>query len=568
VSRRLPTKYAMIVKSFGRLTWYRQNRTFLLLSQDYTKSVHLQEDRRLELHGQGELHHFLRLPRYGRDLCYDRRSTEVLIPSVGLDKEGLGEVYRLSLERGTFLKSFQIEVGIDEGVENTGLQGSVDVGAVNTGIVAEGSHGLYAFGTTLGTLEFWDPRVKSRIATFQAFRGAEVTAMEYNPSGLGFAVGSSSGQFSLYDLRSPAALLTKDHGYGFPLKKLQYLSTPASSEVKILSCDKKALKIFDEKDGKLWASVHADGLNDVAWIKDTGMLLTANEGPHQNAFFIPQLGPAPKWCSFLERMVEEMQETPRETYDNYKFLTMPELKSLSLSHLVGKTNLLRPYMHGYFVASKLYDQARIIANPYDWEEEKAKRIQDKVEKERASRIRGTKKVKVNQKLVDKLLKKQERREKIDLEAGLLGDERFRDIFEDEDFKIDETSREFQALNPSTKVGSAHNQDGSEVSESSEDSLDSDGSADDPIPIRKPENAIVMRASSSKEQGSRSHDTVLGSRVQKSRVIKHRQGDMVGEKSVTFVPESNRKGTAEPAPTAPTKHRDNRRSASGNTFRKI
>src|SRR5262249_46990524 len=155
-----------------------------------------------------------------------------------------------------------------------------------------------------------------------------------------------------------------------------------------------------------------------------------------HSFFIPQLGPAPKWCSFLDNMVEEMEEEVHtETYDDYKFLTMPELKSLSLEHLIGKTNLLRPYMHGYFVASKLYEQARSIANDYVWEEDRAKRVKEKVEKERASRIRGNKKVKVNQKLADKILKRQERRERVDTEAGSLGDSRLGKLFEDEEFAV-------------------------------------------------------------------------------------------------------------------------------------
>src|SRR5262249_43391429 len=212
------------------------------------------------------------------------------------------------------------------------------------------------------------------------------------------------------------------------------------SEPKMLSADKRILKIWDEQDGKPWTSVEPTvDINCVAWYKNSGMFLTANEGKQQHAFFIPQLGPAPKWCSFLDNMVEEMaEETRTETYDNYKFLTLPELKQLSLAHLIGKTNLLRPYMHGYFVASKLYEQARLIANPYVWEEERMKRVKDKVEKERSSRIRGNKKVKVNQRLVDKLLKKQENREKVDTNVGVLGDERFGKLFEDEEFAVDET----------------------------------------------------------------------------------------------------------------------------------
>ena len=219
----------------------------------------------------------------------------------------------------------------------------------------------------------------------------------------------------------------------YAIQTLMHLTT-SSQEKKILSADKRIIKLWDEADGTPWTSVEpAVDINCVAHCKDSGMLLTANEGKQQHSFFIPQLGPAPKWCGFLDNMVEEMaEEETAETYDNYKFLTLPELKQLNMGHLVGTTSLLRPYMHGYFVASKLYEQARLIANPYVWEEERTKKIKEKVEKERESRIRGTKKVKVNQNLVDKMLKRQERREKVDEDRGVLGDDRFGKLFEDEE----------------------------------------------------------------------------------------------------------------------------------------
>lgn len=49
------------------------------------------------------------------------------------------------------------------------------------------------------------------------------------------------------------------------------------------------------------------------------------------------LGPAPKWCGFLDALVEELEETKKETvYDDYKFVTRSELEELGLSHLIGK----------------------------------------------------------------------------------------------------------------------------------------------------------------------------------------------------------------------------------------
>lgn len=553
------------------------NTTFQLLSTDYTKSIHLQSDRKIELHTQGALHYETRIPRYGRDLIYDRQSAEALVPAVGLDADGHGEVFRLNLEVGRFMKSYQIDLGVDEGVEK-GLQGSISVGAVLVAAQAESTHNLAAFGTSIGTIEFWDPRSKNRVSLIGGQEG-EITALDFSPTGLSLAAGSSTGLVKLFDLRSPVPLLQKDQGLGFAVKELKHLIT-ASGDKKILSADKRVVKLWDEQDGTPWTSVEPlVDINSVAWCKDTGMLLSANEGKQQHAWFIPELGPAPKWASFLDNMVDEMAEEVRtETYENYKFLTRPELKQLSLDHLIGKSSLLRPYMHGYFVASKLYDQARLIANPYAWEEERTKVIKEKIDKERESRIRGKKKVKVNQKLANNLLKRQEKRTQPDFNAGVLGDDRFGKIFDDAEFAIDETTHEFRAINPSTKVNGATGAVKPEfiASDNGSDSEASERSEDDMAPPQKQakrsSDEVDMKVSSSNRSGARSmKDTALGSRPQKSeRVTKNRGADMVGEKTVTFVPESRRKPRTEeveePAPKA--KRFDARRSASTNTFRKM
>lgn len=544
------------------------NHSFVLLSSDYTKSLHLQIDRRLEFHTPMGCHHHVRLPRYGRDLVYDRHSAEALVPSVGLDADGKGEVFRMNLELGRFMRSYQIDVGGDDEATGGGLQGGIGVGSVNTAAIAEDSHNLQAFGTSIGTVEFWDPRSKSRAALLAGHEG-EVTALDFSSSGLSLVTGSSTGMMQVFDMRRPVPMLKKDHGYGFPVKKLIHMTT-ASQERKILSADKRIIKIWDEANGDPWTSVEPIvDLNDVAWCKNTGMILTANEGKQQHAFFVPQLGPAPKWCSFLDNLVEEMaQEVRTETYDNYKFLTLPELKQLSLAHLIGKTNLLRPYMHGYFVASKLYDQARLIANPYMWEEEKMKRVKEKVEKERASRIRGSKKVKVNQKVADKIIKKQENREKVDANAGILGDERFKKMFEDDEFEVDETSREFRALNPSTVVEQAANPSAPTryQAQDSEDESSTDEPDDEITGRPKTNEDVVMRVSST-QNGGRIKDTALGSRQQKSGRVREQRRDVVGEQQVTFMPGSKKKKQPEEAAPAH-KPKGARRSASANTFRRM
>lgn len=49
------------------------------------------------------------------------------------------------------------------------------------------------------------------------------------------------------------------------------------------------------------------------------------------------MGPAPKWCGFLDSLTEELEESTVETlYDDYKFVTRKELEDLGLEHLMGK----------------------------------------------------------------------------------------------------------------------------------------------------------------------------------------------------------------------------------------
>ncbi|KAL8730131.1 MAG: hypothetical protein Q9181_004769 [Wetmoreana brouardii] len=621
------------------------NTTFLLLSSDYSKSIHLQSDRSLELHTPLGCHYTTRLPRYGRDLKYDRRSAETLVPAVGVNENGSGEVFRLNLELGRYMKSYEIDVGGDDLASAGGgaLQGGIGTGAVNTAAIAEESHNLLALGTSLGTVEFWDPRARQRIALLPRAMQAdivdgrqEITALEFDRSGLGLATGSSTGLIHLYDLRSSKPLLKKDQGYGYPIQTLIYLAPGTSSrgqatEPKILSADKRIIKIWDPQTGSPWTSVEpALDLNCVAWCKDSGMLLTANEGRQQHSFFIPQLGPAPRWCSFLDNLVEEMAEDPNdpnaftsqkvgEVYDNHKFLTTAQLESLNLSHLIGTTSLLRPYMHGYFVAQRLYEEAKLIADPFVWEEERNKRIKEKIDSERESRIRGNKKVavKVNKRLAEKMLERQEKQERrrakrviekggddevVDnLEtdqrpterepSGLLTDPRFAKLFQDPNFAIDETSKEFQMLNPSTRP-TAEDQDKPErkLTAVEEEALDDRRNSDSDTTISSQNEANVkvkdgdrISSSSYKRSGHRPQqpqirvslskaphrmkDRYFGDRAERVKSARSSNGTVVGEREMTFAPERRGKGlkTIEKPERRKT---EGRRSASGNVFRNI
>ncbi|KAL8701514.1 MAG: hypothetical protein Q9201_004872 [Fulgogasparrea decipioides] len=620
------------------------NTTFLLLSSDYSKSIHLQSDRSLELHTPSGCHYTTRLPRYGRDLKYDRRSAEILIPAVGVNENGSGEVFRLNLELGRYMKSYEVDVGGDDLASAGGgaLQGGICAGAVNTAAIAEESHNLLAFGTSLGTVEFWDPRARQRIAILpratqaDMFDGRqEITALGFDRSGLGLATGSSTGLIHLYDLRSPKPLLKKDQGYGYPIQTLIYLASRTSScgqaaEPKILSADKRIIKIWDPQTGSPWTSVEpALDLNCVAWCKDSGMLLTANEGKQQHSFFIPQLGPAPRWCSFLDNLVEEMAEDPNdpnaftsqkvgEVYDNHKFLTTAQLESLNLSHLIGTTSLLRPYMHGYFVAQRLYEEAKLISDPFVWEEERNKRIKEKIDHERESRIRGNKKVavKVNKQLAEKMLEKQRKEERrrakrvlakggdevVDnLETdqrpaerepnGLLTDPRFAKLFQDPNFAIDETSKEFRLLNPSTRP-TAKDQEKAErkltavEEEALDDRRNSDSdttSSSEKEPEVKAKDAGRISSSSYKRSGHLPQqpqfrvssskaphvmkDRSFGDRAERVKSARLSNETVVGEREMTFAPERRGKG-AKNIEKPERRKIEGRRSASGNVFRNM
>jgi len=602
-------------------------------------------------------------------LKYDKRSAEALIPAVGVNENGLGEVFRLNLELGRYMRAYEVEVGGDD-LRSAGggaLQGGIATGSVNTAAIAEESHNLLAFGTSLGTVEFWDPRSRARIGVLQApFKSdaidgrQEITALEFHRSGLSLATGSSAGLIHLYDLRSPKPILKKDQGYGYPIQDLVYLipssqSRGQSSDPHILSADKRIIKIWDTRDGTPWTSVEpAVDLNSVAWCQDSGMLLTANEGRQQHAFFIPQLGPAPKWCSFLDNLVEEMAEDPNdpnayttqragEVYDNYKFLTLKQLESLNLAHLVGTTTLLRPYMHGYFVAQRLYEEAKMIADPFVWEEQRAKRVREKIESERESRIRGSKKVtmKVNKRLAEKILEREEKNERrkarrvlkhggdedaavgnvdaapvVDDEEpvaekevpagkGLLADPRLAKLFEDEEYAIDENSREFKSLNPSTvpaapdkrerKLTAVEEEMDSEpAGASDDDDTSSEDGAETGLPEPKARDTGRVSSASYKRSGHKSQkpqpqmrvtsskkptmarDRSFGSRASqaqgKSGKGKSTSGarasarPVVGERTITYTPKEKTKGPTGKAERGEGRNGKERRSASGNVFR--
>uniref|UniRef100_UPI003AAA90D4 nucleolar protein 10 isoform X4 n=1 Tax=Centroberyx gerrardi TaxID=166262 RepID=UPI003AAA90D4 len=309
------------------------------------------------------------------------------------------EVYRLNLEQGRFLNSLQTDA-VEHNV--------CDINPV---------HHLFATGTAEGKVECWDPRVRNRVgmldcALSSVTEGTEVqglpsvSALKFNAS-LNMAVGTSTGQ------------------------------------------------------GKVFSSIEPQtNINDVCIYPQSGMLFTANEDPKMNTFYIPALGPAPRWCSFLDNLTEELEESPESTvYDDYKFVTRKDLESLGLSHLVG-SSLLRAYMHGFFMDIRLYHKVKTMANPFAYEEYRKDKIRQKIEESRTQRVQIKKLPKVNKELALKLMEEGDdeaelaaRKKKGKVLPSILGDDRFQVMFENPEYQVDEQSEEYRLLNPIvSKVG--------------------------------------------------------------------------------------------------------------------
>ena len=479
-----------------------ENVDFLVLSDDWTKTLHLQADRSVSVHTASSVFYSTRVPSAGRCLAYNYNTCDALIGAKG------NQIFRLNLDQGRFLNPLDLELDVD-GAE------ALDVNP---------AHGLISVGTQSdsrqGTVEFWDPRSRTRAGVlhlpqdgllgassidvegaFDSF--VSVTSLASRTDGLNLAVGTSSGHTLLYDLRSNSPYTVKDQGYGLPIKKVEWcysastLDDASESAGLVASIDSKVMKIWGSQSSKNLISINPpNDINDLHVYPSSGLVFLANEATPVTAYYIPQLGTAPKWCRFLDNMTEELEEDTVETlYDDYKFVDKQELRSLGMDHLIG-SDVLKPYMHGYFVDLRLYTKARAIANPFAYAEYRDRLVREKLDKERESRIRQSKNAvvskadrklqaavsdaTVNKELAEKVKMRREKEEarrlrKAAYRSGAVGeddvasqsdsendavdtndaadtvltDKRFSALFQDPEFQVDQESAEFAMLNPST-----------------------------------------------------------------------------------------------------------------------
>eukprot|EP01103_Thecamoeba_quadrilineata_P004973 TRINITY_DN14835_c0_g1_i1.p1 TRINITY_DN14835_c0_g1~~TRINITY_DN14835_c0_g1_i1.p1 ORF type:complete len:701 (+),score=139.88 TRINITY_DN14835_c0_g1_i1:279-2105(+) len=343
---------------------------FQFLSSDFTKMVFLQTDRRLEFHASFGKYHSLRIPKAGRDIAYHQQTCEVLACGTG------SEVYRLNLERGCFVPP------LSTSLPNINVCG------------IEPLHQLYMFGGDDGVVECWDSRAPKNVGTLNITQilnqhtdgegyNTAITSQRFFGDGIRFGLGTSTGYCLLFDLRANRPFLIKDHQYGLPIHTLKYENDM------IYSADKKILKIWDHHDGKVLAHIEpSNDVNDICVVKNTGMVLMALEKPEMEGYYMPSIGPAPFWCSYLDNLTEELEEKETSVYEDYRFVMKDELERLGLGNMVG-TPFLKAYMHGYFMDAQLFKKVQSLADPDAYENYKKEKVKQKLEAQSSSRITST-----------------------------------------------------------------------------------------------------------------------------------------------------------------------------------
>ncbi|KAF8793129.1 Nucleolar protein 10 like protein [Argiope bruennichi] len=399
---------------------------FEILSDDYKKLALLQCDRTIELHVQHGSYFKLRIPKFGRDLKYHKASCDLLTCGAG------SEIYRLNLEQGRFLNPYHTEAS-----------------SLNKLAIHE-YYDIIACGTMEGKVEAWDPRQRERIATLDCALAVpdydniegfpSITALSFKGD-LTMAVGTFTGQVMLYDIRANKPFLVQTHDLHQPVKCIEFVP----NEELLVSMNPNSVKFWKRNTGDFYFSVTSPvHLNDLCIVPNSGLFFLANEDKKILSYFVPTIGPAPKWCCFLDNITEELEESKQDAvYDDYKFVTEKELHQLHLDHLIG-TNLLRGYMHGYFMDVRLYNKARAIMQPEAYQDLKKKMVQSKIEKERnAKRIQVKQLPSINKDYAQKLLeKKANSNEEV---VNPFEDDRFKDLFENPDFEIKQTDDEYARI---------------------------------------------------------------------------------------------------------------------------
>jgi ribosome biogenesis protein ENP2 len=304
-----------------------------------------------------------------------------------------------------------------------------------------------------GLVESYDLRDTARpLQSLRVVREGEkasgdVSCCAYSSSGMQFVAGTSSGLVRVFDVRSSNVLVERDHLSGYAVRTVTFHTRSVNDGGPVVcSADQKTVKIFDASTGSLEASIeHTSSINQLEMVPESGLFFLANDAEKIGIYFVPSLGIAPTWCSFLDNITEQLEENKQQSvFDDYQFVTREQLAELGGTDLVG-TKFVQPYMHGFFMNAKLHQRLKDAVDPFAYQDYRRKQLKEKVEAKRKMRTASAT-VSVNKNLREKLQQKLEKgkdankhrhKEAAEKAQQLLSDDRFKELFVDPDFAIEE-----------------------------------------------------------------------------------------------------------------------------------
>ncbi|CAC9496674.1 conserved hypothetical protein [Leishmania infantum JPCM5] len=364
------------------------------LSPDYRKFALRGEGRQITIHHTSAIVDRVRVPHLQRSLAYNQFQADLL--SAGVSPE----VYRINLETGAFVESYQTSSA--DGVNHVEVFGRH--GPVSGVVLTAGCD---------GAIEAWDSRVGAAVARVQVAGSGSSSGIDEpcevrhiateESGGLLFTCGLESGEVLLYDVRLQKPLLVKDHMNSLPIVKTYFFhgkSTATGEASFVLSADTRSLKVWNKHDGSNFTTIDAPAdITDFTLFKsqhnmvapyesdDSGVVALCCDVPRVQVHFIPQLGAAPRWASFLEVMTEELEEKETTTvYDDFTFISKDEMNALGIAAEDLAGGKVRPVMHGAFIENGLYRELRAVVDPTAFNNYVASKAKERHSKRWADRI--------------------------------------------------------------------------------------------------------------------------------------------------------------------------------------
>ena len=355
------------------------------LSDDYRKFAVLMRHRNLiEFHDQNGVHTTIRTKAQPNALFLNPLNDQILLPSFDTNA-----IERLCLKEGTKLPPYDI-------TSKAGSAKSVGAQAICT--LTE--HNLDLVGCEDGVIrcflgsesEGTQAVAPLSCATLPDGLRAPITAITADPhNGFQFVVGTAAGNILLYDMRKSVPLLVKNHCNELPIKKIAFhlmdsfsrsLSGAGAGHL-ICSMDSRSMHIWDDAQGETLTVVEPftapsgresksvfdytyrastpPSIHDFAFIagdaqgtKHSGLIMLGMEQSAGYGLFVPHLGPAPRWCGYLDRLAAEKQDKPAAdevspVQQEFVFISQDEFAELGLSPDKAGVDVIRPIMNGYLI---------------------------------------------------------------------------------------------------------------------------------------------------------------------------------------------------------------------------